>query len=62
MLNIQNLHVRAGGKNILNGLSLEVKAGEVQAHFDRGLDGTDAICDTDGSFGQPHAPANGRMA
>jgi Fe-S cluster assembly ATP-binding protein len=31
MLSIQNLHVRAGGKNILNGLSMEVKAGEVHA-------------------------------
>jgi len=31
MLSIQNLHVRAGGKDILKGLSLEVKAGEVHA-------------------------------
>jgi Fe-S cluster assembly ATP-binding protein len=31
VLSIQNLHVRAGGKNILNGLSLEVQAGEVHA-------------------------------
>lgn len=31
MLSIKDLHVRAGGKNILNGLSLEVNAGEVHA-------------------------------
>jgi Fe-S cluster assembly ATP-binding protein len=31
MLSIKNLHVRAGGKEILTGLSLEVKAGEVHA-------------------------------
>ncbi|HYM34058.1 MAG TPA: Fe-S cluster assembly ATPase SufC, partial [Steroidobacteraceae bacterium] len=31
MLSIKNLHVRAGGKEILKGLSLEVKAGEVHA-------------------------------
>src|SRR5712692_9063218 len=31
MLSIKNLHVRAGGKDILKGLSLEVKAGEVHA-------------------------------
>jgi Fe-S cluster assembly ATP-binding protein len=31
VLRIQNLHVRAGGKEILKGLSLEVKAGEVHA-------------------------------
>jgi Fe-S cluster assembly ATP-binding protein len=31
VLSIKNLHVRAGGKEILKGLSLEVKAGEVHA-------------------------------
>ena len=31
MLNIENLHVRVAGKQILKGLSLEVKAGEVHA-------------------------------
>ena len=31
MLSIRNLHVSAGGKEILKGLSLEVKAGEVHA-------------------------------
>ncbi|MBC7984384.1 MAG: Fe-S cluster assembly ATPase SufC [Candidatus Obscuribacterales bacterium] len=31
MLSIKNLHVRAGGKEILTGLSLEVNAGEVHA-------------------------------
>ena len=31
MLNIENLHVRVAGKEILKGLSLEVKAGEVHA-------------------------------
>jgi Fe-S cluster assembly ATP-binding protein len=31
VLSIKNLHVRAGGKDILKGLSLEVKAGEVHA-------------------------------
>ena len=31
MLKIQNLHVRAGDKPVLNGLSLEVGAGEVHA-------------------------------
>jgi len=31
MLNIQNLHVRVAGKDILKGLSLHVKAGEVHA-------------------------------
>ncbi len=31
VLSIQNLHVRAGGKEILKGLSLDVKAGEVHA-------------------------------
>jgi Fe-S cluster assembly ATP-binding protein len=31
MLKIENLHVRAGDKSILNGLDLEVKAGEVHA-------------------------------
>ncbi len=31
MLSVKNLHVRAGGKEILKGLSLEVKAGEVHA-------------------------------
>ena len=31
MLKIDNLHVRVGGKDILKGLSLEVKAGEVHA-------------------------------
>jgi Fe-S cluster assembly ATP-binding protein len=31
MLNIENLHVRVGGKFILNGLGLEVGAGEVHA-------------------------------
>jgi Fe-S cluster assembly ATP-binding protein len=31
VLTVQNLQVRAGGKDILNGLSLEVKAGEVHA-------------------------------
>ena len=31
MLSVQNLHVNAGGKEILKGLSLEVKAGEVHA-------------------------------
>ena len=31
MLNIENLHVRVGGKFILNGLDLEVGAGEVHA-------------------------------
>src|SRR5215831_18616471 len=31
MLKIDNLHVRAGDKQILNGLNLEVKAGEVHA-------------------------------
>jgi Fe-S cluster assembly ATP-binding protein len=31
VLSIKNLHVRAGGKEILTGLSLEVKAGEVHA-------------------------------
>jgi len=31
VLSIKNLHVRAGGKDILKGLSLDVKAGEVVA-------------------------------
>jgi Fe-S cluster assembly ATP-binding protein len=31
VLTIKNLHVRAGGKEILKGLSLDVKAGEVHA-------------------------------
>ncbi len=31
MLKIENLHARVGGKEILKGLSLEVKAGEVHA-------------------------------
>ena len=31
MLKIDNLHVSVGGKKVLNGLSLEVKAGEVHA-------------------------------
>jgi len=31
MLKIENLHVRVGGKEILKGLSLEAKAGEVHA-------------------------------
>ena len=31
MLKIENLHVRVAGKEILKGLSLEVKAGEVHA-------------------------------
>ncbi len=31
MLNIENLHVRVGGKSILNGLDLDVGAGEVHA-------------------------------
>ena len=31
MLKIDNLQVKAGGKQILKGLSLEVKAGEVHA-------------------------------
>ena len=31
MLSIKDLHVQVEGKNILNGLSLEVKAGEVHA-------------------------------
>jgi Fe-S cluster assembly ATP-binding protein len=31
MLKIDNLHVSAGGKKVLNGLSLEVKAGQVHA-------------------------------
>jgi len=31
MLNINNLHVRADGKDIIQGLDLEVKAGEVHA-------------------------------
>jgi len=31
VLSIKNLHVRAGGKEILKGLSLEVQAGEVHA-------------------------------
>src|SRR5476649_607990 len=31
MLKIENLHVRVGGKEILKGLSLDVKAGEVHA-------------------------------
>ncbi|MER3546313.1 MAG: Fe-S cluster assembly ATPase SufC, partial [Rhodanobacteraceae bacterium] len=31
MLKIDNLHVRVGGREILKGLSLEVKAGEVHA-------------------------------
>src|SRR5689334_16878047 len=31
MLTIKNLHVSAGGKPILNGLDLDVKAGEVHA-------------------------------
>ena len=31
MLKIDNLHVRAGDKQVLTGLSLEVGAGEVQA-------------------------------
>jgi Fe-S cluster assembly ATP-binding protein len=31
VLSVQNLHVNAGGKEILKGLSLEVKAGEVHA-------------------------------
>jgi Fe-S cluster assembly ATP-binding protein len=31
MLRISNLHVRAGEKQILNGLNLEVGAGEVHA-------------------------------
>jgi Fe-S cluster assembly ATP-binding protein len=31
MLVIENLHVRAGDKQVLNGLSLEVRAGEVHA-------------------------------
>ncbi|MDR2424671.1 MAG: Fe-S cluster assembly ATPase SufC [Prevotellaceae bacterium] len=31
MLNIKDLHVRVEGKNILNGVSLEVQAGEVHA-------------------------------
>jgi Fe-S cluster assembly ATP-binding protein len=31
MLKIDNLHVRVAGKDILKGLSLEVKAGEVHA-------------------------------
>jgi Fe-S cluster assembly ATP-binding protein len=31
MLKIENLHVSVGGKKVLNGLSLEVKAGEVHA-------------------------------
>src|SRR5215831_12794477 len=31
LLNVNNLHVRAGGKEILSGLSLAVKAGEVHA-------------------------------
>lgn len=31
MLSIKNLHVRAGGKDILKGLSLDVNAGEVHA-------------------------------
>jgi len=31
MLSIKNLRVRAGGKDILNGLTLEVQAGEVHA-------------------------------
>jgi Fe-S cluster assembly ATP-binding protein len=31
MLSIKNLHVSAGGKSILNGVDLEVKAGEVHA-------------------------------
>ncbi|MGH8186630.1 MAG: Fe-S cluster assembly ATPase SufC [Steroidobacteraceae bacterium] len=31
MLSIQNLHVRAGEKQVLNGLNLDVRAGEVHA-------------------------------
>jgi Fe-S cluster assembly ATPase SufC len=31
MLTIRNLHAKAGGKDILRGIDLEVKAGEVHA-------------------------------
>lgn len=31
LLKIENLHARVAGKDILKGLSLEVKAGEVHA-------------------------------